>query len=207
MTDCPNAEIRDRLPELLHERLDVATRAAVRAHVDACDACRAELALLRELRDGLVAGRRLDIASITRVVVSQTVVASRGLPQRAHRSWANWRVAAAITVIALGGTSLATVYATRRAATGRDSGLGANIALVDTALAGSGRANAVRAGRSSVARPEPAAAVSELSMGGGVSDLSESDLRALLDDIQGLDAVPLTEPEPVVVRLTPGSSE
>ena len=48
MTDCPNAEMRDRLPDLLHERLETSVRAAVMAHVDECDDCRAEIALLRE---------------------------------------------------------------------------------------------------------------------------------------------------------------
>ena len=37
MTDCPNAEMRDRLPDLLHERLETSVRAAVMAHVDQCD--------------------------------------------------------------------------------------------------------------------------------------------------------------------------
>ena len=34
MTDCPNAEMRDRLPDLLHERLETSVRAAVMAHVE-----------------------------------------------------------------------------------------------------------------------------------------------------------------------------
>jgi hypothetical protein len=46
----------------------------------------------------------------------------------------------------------------------------------------------------------------ELSVGGEVGDLSESDLRALLHDLNGMDAVPSTESEPVVVRVSlPGS--
>ena len=36
MNDCPNAEIRDRLPDLLHDRLDPSARAAVTAHVATC---------------------------------------------------------------------------------------------------------------------------------------------------------------------------
>jgi hypothetical protein len=45
-------------------------------------------------------------------------------------------------------------------------------------------------------------------MGGGVGDLSESDLRDLLADIEGLDAVPETEPEPVAVRVSlPGGRQ
>ena len=32
MTDCPNAEIRDLLPDLVHGRLDAAARADVERH-------------------------------------------------------------------------------------------------------------------------------------------------------------------------------
>jgi hypothetical protein len=62
MNDCPNAEIRDRLPDLLHDRLDVSTRAAVMAHVDDCVDCRAELELLKGVRGVMVARTpRVDI--------------------------------------------------------------------------------------------------------------------------------------------------
>ncbi|PYP60840.1 MAG: hypothetical protein DMD26_18920, partial [Gemmatimonadetes bacterium] len=56
MTDCPNAEMRDRLPDLLHERLDASARAVVMAHVADCDDCRAELVVLREARVVLASG-------------------------------------------------------------------------------------------------------------------------------------------------------
>jgi hypothetical protein len=46
------------------------------------------------------------------------------------------------------------------------------------------------------------AAAAELSAAGGVSDLSDRDLRALLDDLQSIDAEPSTDPEPVSVRIT-----
>src|SRR5205823_10753028 len=108
----PNAEIRDRLPELLHERLDVETRAVVLSHVEACAACRAELALLRELR-GATEGPRVDAEAIARAVVSRTAGAGQRARARRQFSWSDWRVAAAITVIALGGTSVATLYGTR----------------------------------------------------------------------------------------------
>ena len=58
MSDCPNAEIRDLLPDLLHDRLDAPTRARVLAHVDGCADCRSELELLRSLRGSLERRRR-----------------------------------------------------------------------------------------------------------------------------------------------------
>ena len=47
MNDCQNAEMRDQLPDLLHERLAATERAVVMAHLDGCVDCRDELALLR----------------------------------------------------------------------------------------------------------------------------------------------------------------
>lgn len=50
MRDCPNAQVRDALPDLMHGTLPPQRLADVRAHVDGCDACRAELALLERVR-------------------------------------------------------------------------------------------------------------------------------------------------------------
>jgi len=70
MTDCPNVEMRDRLPDLLHERLDPSTRAAVLAHVADCQDCDAELTLLREALTVLSSGARLiDVTAVARAVV------------------------------------------------------------------------------------------------------------------------------------------
>ncbi len=50
MGDCANVKIRDLLPELLHDRVSAAQRVEVRAHVDQCADCRAELELLTRAR-------------------------------------------------------------------------------------------------------------------------------------------------------------
>jgi len=42
VNDCVNAEIRDQLPDLVHERLDASALAIVMAHVDGCIDCRDE---------------------------------------------------------------------------------------------------------------------------------------------------------------------
>jgi hypothetical protein len=50
MRDCPNVEMRERLPELMHGVLRADVAADVRAHVAQCDDCRAELELLERVR-------------------------------------------------------------------------------------------------------------------------------------------------------------
>lgn len=100
MRDCPNAEMRDALPDLMHGTLPAHRQAAVRAHVEGCDACRAELALLARVRDAVSAP-----AIATQRIVS---VLPRYRRQSAWRRLAAnpaLRIAAAVVLVA-GGASL-----------------------------------------------------------------------------------------------------
>src|SRR5258705_3310501 len=99
MTDCPNGDVRDLLPDLLHDRLTPDVRREVEAHVRACADCSQELALLRQMRTSLRGAPAVVVASIAAAIP----------PYRApaRRSWGGWRVAAAIMILAAGGTSVA----------------------------------------------------------------------------------------------------
>ncbi len=102
MNDCPNAVIRDQLPDLLHERLDARARAAVMAHVDVCADCRDELELLRGVHRTLIASTpAVDIARIVSAL-PKPPGARVAVPLRPARSLAGptGRVAATITVLA-----------------------------------------------------------------------------------------------------------
>jgi hypothetical protein len=121
MTDCLNAEMRDRLPDLLHERLDASARAAVMAHVEECADCRVELIVLREARVALTSGMRsVDVAAIARVVITRTSSPAvvRGPEPRARSTWINWRVAASIAVLVAGGASFAVIRARQQLTVG-----------------------------------------------------------------------------------------
>jgi hypothetical protein len=179
MIDCPNAEMRDRLPDLLHERLDASTRAAVMAHVESCAACRAELSLLREAGVALSSGVRLvDAAAIARVVVARVPTPALF----AIRTVRQPNVVPPVTETAV---------------------------AVAPVTPGGPVAGATTIGKhrpAAHARQEIAVAASsaELSAAGGMSDLSDSDLKALLNDLEKMDAEPVIEPEPVNVRVSPG---
>ncbi|MDQ3997535.1 MAG: zf-HC2 domain-containing protein, partial [Gemmatimonadota bacterium] len=60
MIDCPNGDIRDQLPDFVHDQLSPRARGVVSAHVAGCAACAAELSLLRELRGTLRAAPTVD---------------------------------------------------------------------------------------------------------------------------------------------------
>ena len=193
MIDCPNGDVRDALPDYLHDRLDTARRRRVEAHLAGCDACREELALLRALRVTMRRAPAVDSEAIAAAIPPYRAPARRG--------WAvGWRAAAAVVAIAVGGTSIAllrgrapavrqdvTPYVQAVPTPRRES---PTVAVTPSPVP---RAPAI----ASPSRQPVATVVSrELAMAGGsINDLSDGELSALVDGIESLDAVPSTEVE------------
>ena len=175
MTDCPNGEVRDLLPDLLHDRLPSDTRREVEAHVRDCEDCRAELELLRAMRASLRRGPSVDVASIARAIPSY------GAPVR--RAWVGWRAAAAIMLLAAGGTSVAVMQ--RGGVDSRDL-VSVGAAVPQPTMIGATTDSSL---------PESAAvappAARELALGSSaIGDLSDVELSALLKDLQTVDVLP-----------------
>ena len=216
MNDCPNADIRDQLPDLLHERLDVSMRAAVMAHVDACVDCRAELELLRSVHEMLVSRTpRVDINYVVNAL-PKPMAATRAQPARLaprRRVWSDWRIAAAVTVLAVGGGSFALLRqgvnpptADTMLAQTSPVGSAATPSRDSVTVATPSRvadASSAPSGSTSVARGAAASADEQagLATTARLADLNERQLQALLDQIDQLQAVPITEPEPVTLRV------
>jgi anti-sigma factor RsiW len=191
MNDCPNVEFRDRLPELVHERLDVVERAAVMAHVEGCDDCRAELELLRGMRAVLAVAPRVDIG---RIVLALPVPSPR-LTTKPRRRLREWQLAAAGVVLFVGGVSLATYAHVGMKARATDS------SRVEPAKTGTGKTS------DSVAPESVAIRGNELAIGGELSDLTPTELSNLLSDIEHLEPLPQTEPDVGTVSTeAPGDS-
>jgi hypothetical protein len=214
MNDCSNANIRDQLPDLLHERLSASARAAVIAHVDGCIDCRNELELLRGVRGALTAQTpRVDIAyvvgALPKAPARSAVVASARAP---HRRWADWRVAAAVTILIAGGSSVAVLN--RASSTVDVDTLPRSVAIAETptpAAANPSSAN-TQSGKSSssaahdtMGSSEEQNAKSDAGPDGRFGGLSGAQLKALLGEIDRLKAVPVTEPEPVMIKVNDSS--
>ena len=207
MNDCPNANVRDLLPELVHGRLDVEALALVESHVAGCADCQAEFALLRDLRGSLRRTPQVDLAAIVAAVPAYRA------PVR--RSWVGWRTAAAITVVIAGGSSVALL---QRNVTGQVDAVSVSSAPASSVPVPVSAPVAAPTGVTSsvpvrtpvpekpalVASQPPVATAQvargadaggrELAMGGGsLSDLSDRELASLLKDIESLDAVPTVE--------------
>ena len=182
MTDCPDAEIRDQLPLLVAGRLGPAERASVEAHVAACADCRAELALLRRVRAVTAAAPPIDAPRIAAAALEAARVRRPAVARSG--AWRGWRVpaaAAAAVVLAL------LAYDGRRAP---DEGERAAVAV----------------GRSDSARPTDSAIAAEggaegLSFGGGLAELTDAELSALVASLEELDPLPADEPASVAPEI------
>ena len=219
MNDCSNAEIRDQLPDLLHERLDASVRAAIAAHVADCVDCRDELELLRSIHKTLIARTpRVDVAYVVGALPKAPAAARVATPSRihapAHRRWSDWRIAAAVTVLVAGGSSLAvlrrtpTTIETRPPITDTAVSRPAPVAPVagqETPAPGTAAPNSV----APVAKTADTDASTEDGPDGRFAGLSDAQMQALLGEIDRLQAVPVTEPDPVTIRvdLKPGGAE
>lgn len=230
MRDCVNGEVRDRLPELVHERLSATERGAVLAHVSGCAECAAELALLHELRGALAVAPAVDVSRImaslppapgAAVPVGDPKVVPIGAARRrapaVRASWGGrWRVAAAIATLMVGGTSVGILTRQRgdagvapavRTADG-SSPRGAPAPAAPAPVAGAAAPTSQPLNRSGAA---PALAPVQVAsragdvdqVGGGLlADATDAELQALIDEIEQFDGTPVVEPEPVSPAAT-----
>lgn len=175
MRDCPNATMRELLPDLMHDRIGAAQRAELRAHLAACADCRAELLLLEQVRAGAPTPR-VDIERIVAVLPAYT----------ARSIWSGrpaslMRIAAAILLVAGGAAITMNARRNQVAAPSQDT--------VPQVVAP--RQDTVQ----QVAAVTPQA---ELAVGETLQDVSDSDLRLLLDELATFEAVTPSETEVVV---------
>jgi anti-sigma factor RsiW len=184
MIDCPNGEIRDQLPDYLHARLPEAIRVKVSAHVATCAACSAELALLRKLHGSMQRVPTVDVAKI--VAALPPASRHRGAPataaSAASAGWSrfNWRVAASIAVLAVGGGAAAVLSGIHGPEITPGPNGGATVAAQQVATTAAG-------------------------MESYLSEASAVELEALLDDLESFDGLPAGEPELAVP--VPGDAE
>lgn len=193
MNDCTNAEMRDRLPDLVHDRLSAGDLTIVLAHVEICVDCRDEVQLLRDAKAVFARGvPRVDIAYVVGALPKTPAphVAARVEPARRPRVWNDWRIAAAVTLLIAGGGSYA-VMSSRTTPS-----------VVDTTVAMSEPATPDIA---ALVAPDDDSPDTVGSMDTRIGDLNEEQLNALLDDMDNLRAVPASEPDPVSLRAD-GSS-
>lgn len=192
MRDCPNATVRERLPDLIHDRLPAAARAEVLSHLETCADCRAELQLIERARAVAVAP-----AVDTRRIVS-ALPAYRAVPQWRRAAGSPLLRVAAAVVLLIGG---AMVFRDAPVRFNEPAAIPPGAAVSETPLP--------KGATTQVAvRPvAPTAATTELAVGEMFHDLTDSELRALLDALGTLEAVTPIETEVVAPAVGRGAGD
>ncbi|MEO7363844.1 MAG: zf-HC2 domain-containing protein [Gemmatimonadaceae bacterium] len=228
MNDCSNAEIRDLLPDYVHDQLSVTDLARVQQHVVSCADCAEELELLQmvfALRPVVKAPNFADILARLPKPGQQTsftIAASDARSDNAGRDIAvrdiavrdiasarsvarkspllrNWRAAAAIAVVTLGGLSVAI---SRDRVFGR-AGAGS---LSDTTELGVALINEAPAPLFGIKDSAKLVNDSKVSLSvGDLSDYSDDELKAIMAGLDQWDGSASTDPLPGVPILPPGS--
>lgn len=161
MSECTNPDVQDLLPEFVAGALPDAERVEVEVHLSACALCREDVALLETVQRVRPAAPALDIAAIVAALpappaarreppVLRVLTATADVPpsmartgrrsepahrERGTRSW--WsgpglRVAAVLTLVALGGLSLEIARRGQSAIT--DGDVNGQVVLTDDAF-------------------------------------------------------------------------
>ena len=181
MSDCPNVEMRETLPELLHGKLDAALASRVRAHVAVCAECAAELELLQRVQRRYATTPAIDTAAIVRALPA---------PRARRASSLGWLKGAATIVLLLAGAFV------MRAVTSGSDGLGDSTQMVlqpaDTGPAVTQVADTPALRQRALAPRVLAMSLSEL------DDLDAEELESLLGALDGIDAAPVAEPDSLI---------
>jgi hypothetical protein len=215
MRDCANVEVRDLLPELLHERLGPGQRERVLAHVASCDDCTAELSLLRVS----VAASSGDVPRVDAEAIASRVLARlraapaprivAAPPRRPAWGRGTLRAAAAALLMVVG--SGVVLYERGGLRSGAPV---APPAVADTAgpLAAPGPESVAVSTPSApaaetaarTATPATARPAAQSALGASFGDLSDDELAAVLDAIEATDRGPAADPAPTPTIVTSG---
>ena len=200
MFDCANVEMRELLPELAAGTLDASARSRVEDHVRSCAECASELETLRAVRGAFAAAPTVDTRRIVAALPKPTASVGLRAGGAPIKRWVDWRVAAALTMITVGGLSLAVTQrrgneavvpldsstAVTPPGAGTTTTIDSSIAVVTPGAVDSGIGNTTQ--RSGTPR---AAAKAQLSVNGGVSDIDDASLKALLGALDEIDRGPV----------------
>jgi len=195
MNKCTDSDIQELLPDLLHGALAEAEKVRVDAHVATCESCQEDLDVLRTVKSAAVFAPSIDVDGVVRQIPPyRAIVPAVEAPARTRV--ASWLVAATLALFVVGGGS---VLMTRQNSSGTsvkpppvDSG--ARVASTQPAQS-----------RVPVATPNPRIAESvtpahphALALAAEADGLSDRGLVQLMNDMDTFDALPGSEPDPVI---------
>jgi hypothetical protein len=196
MNKCTNSDIQEMLPDLLHRTLADDARKRVETHVATCENCQEDLDVLRTVKSAAVFAPSIDVDRVVRQIPPyRTIVPAIERP--ASTRVVSWLVAASLALVVLGGGSVlmiqskdtrasnSTTYnpVPNRVATGPEAtklNPPESVVVLRTVVP--------------VVAPNPHA----LALAADADGLSDGSLVQLMNDMDGFDALPGSEPDPVI---------
>jgi hypothetical protein len=175
--------MREQLPELLHGQLSPATRVLVERHVAECADCAAELEVLRQVR-AVARTPKVDVARIAASIPPYRGASAAWAAVRSQRAFG-------IPTLYIAAAVLAILTATGVLARLRTPPQATDVPRVTPPVA----TNIAPPVTSQQAKAPAAAPVTQLSLGEPLADLSEGDLRALMETVDDLEAAPSADVE------------
>jgi len=194
MNKCTVSDIQELLPDLLHGALAEAEKVRVEAHVATCESCQEDLDVLRTVKSAAVFAPSIDVDRVVRQIPPYRAIVPVEAPARTRV--ASWLVAATLALFVVGGGS---VLMTRQ----NSSGTSVKAPAVDS---GAPVATAQSSAPSRVAVATPNPRITEpasshphaLALAAEADGLSDRGLVQLMNDMDTFDALPGSEPDPVI---------
>jgi putative zinc finger protein len=197
MNKCTDSDIQEMLPDLLHRTLTDEARKRIEAHVATCESCQEDLDVLRVVKSAAVFAPSIDVGRVVRQIPPyRTLVPATERPAGARV--VSWLVAASLLLVVLGGGSVLMIQSKGSRAsnsTGHNQ-VPNKIANGPAATKQSPIESVVVRGTDvpSVLPPHPQA----LALAAEADGLSDGSLVQLMNDMNGFDALPGSEPDAVI---------
>jgi hypothetical protein len=197
MNKCIDRDIQEMLPDLLHRTLADDARMRVEAHVATCESCQEDLDVLRAVKSAAVFAPSIDVGLVVQQIPPyRTIVPATERP--ASTRVVSWLVAASLALVVLGGGSVLMVQSRNSRASNPPTytqlpdkiATGPETTKPHPADPGILRKAAVP----SILAPHPHA----LALAADADGLSDGSLVQLMNDMDGFDALPGSEPDPVI---------
>jgi hypothetical protein len=196
MNKCTVSDIQELLPDLLHGALAGAERVRVEAHVATCESCQEDLDVLRTVKSAAVFAPSIDVDRVVRQIAPyRAIVPAVEAPARTRV--ASWLVAATLALFVVGGGSVLMTRQNSSGASVVDGGAKAPQQTASTPPLAPSQAPAATPNpkiTEPVTSPHPHA----LALAAEADGLSDRGLVQLMNDMDTFDALPGSEPDPVI---------
>ena len=192
MNKCIDTEIQEMLPDLLHGSLAGHERQRVETHLATCESCREDLDVIRTVKGAAAFAPAIDVDRVARQIPPYRMIVP-GVEQPTRTRIVSWLVAAAVILAVVGGGSvLISKQLKTTPAAIATAGPESVKVPIETKTRNDSQATATKVESPAPAHPRA------LALSSDIDNLSDGNLRQLMNDMNQFDALPAAEPEPVI---------